>query len=1262
MDESGNTPLHWACRNGHIEVVNLLIANGANPNKINFFGDAPLYWAAKEGNIEIVKALILQKINVNNRNIFGNTALSWACIEEHKEVVDLLIKNGADVNIRNNNRQTVLHNAVYKKNLDIANLILEKDPETDVVNRDGMTPLLMAVQNKDIKMCQLLVEKNASVKEIELSTSIELNEKIYDLLKAKNEEIKIIDSFENLSKKYEELVSSAIDHPTSLKSIENLIKFMNRLANQDLRLELKTRDGSNIFHVAARLGNLDLAKQVVFPINSSVFDAINAYDNKGRTPLLIAAWHHHTDIVKFFLYNNAEPLFQYLEESNSKTWFPLVWAGLYAEDYTPELQFRRHKGIGFSKGPIYGETPLHWATMYAHSATVRFLIENGYVDKNVQSDFGWTPLHLAAQYGHVEIMQFLLDKGADVRVQDNLKRMPIHVAAQYGQFDCVELLLKEDIQTVNKTVGKDFLDQVECASGTPLHQACKYGHHKVAILFINNGVDLTIKNANGRDPIEEARYFDHHDLADQLECFYQKGHELLALFENKNWEKAHSFLNTNALLYVNARNSNRATPLHIAASEGKDELLSLLIEKGAYLFSKDNDGRTPIAISYVSCKYEFTRRLLYYGSKLIPQELEKEALTGIHEAVENNNVSEVVSEIGRDSESINSLTRSGLSPLMLAAVQGNETIVNLLLESGAKVEQTNERGETALIWASAFQGREKIVESLLAQGAHPNCQSQLGMTPLHWAALEGNNGIASVLLKNRAKPDVGDILGFSPLYIACRQGHISLIKELLNYRANPFKQNKLNSKTPFRILEERSQDIRSDKRADWSAIANRMNAHFSPGDKIFLESKEKAIDNGTQEITSIKRVFTRASYHNFFMILLKIKGLNSCKISLSTVPIKAFEKYYASHVGKGSDVYTYCVKEERLLLIEAEISLLKVLINFLEKNGSKIDWKQCVDPRSQWTLLHLAAYWGNKSLCKHLIAKGHQVNLADSLGRTPVYMAAFWKHRPVLTLMDGGYIEESRDIFKERYKWDYTYWSGLTKQKLSPKKMLEQEGSHLLQAGPNTEMRMHNAAYYSEYKLFVFLIKELEEANGKEEALVIINGKGANTHKYGWSFLHQSVSGMYREGTEDERNAQELVKYLLDKGANPNITDFVLNRSPLLVAIQRDAWSCAKILISNENTDLNLKDSQGKTSLHYAVEKNRLDLVKDLHENKAIDQCDKKGRFPIDLANQYEFSEIIDYYHQKTSEVPSEKKPYTPKIRKIAGSELNVIDDYWGSC
>ena len=91
-----NYAIRRASDNGHLEVVKLLIANGADVTADN---NQAIRDASNNGHLEVVKLLIDNGADVNANN---NEAIRWASDNGHLEIVKLLIDAGADVTADNN--------------------------------------------------------------------------------------------------------------------------------------------------------------------------------------------------------------------------------------------------------------------------------------------------------------------------------------------------------------------------------------------------------------------------------------------------------------------------------------------------------------------------------------------------------------------------------------------------------------------------------------------------------------------------------------------------------------------------------------------------------------------------------------------------------------------------------------------------------------------------------------------------------------------------------------------------------------------------------------------------------------------------------------------------------------------------------------------------------------------------------------------------------------------------------------------------------
>ena len=89
----GETPMQIAYQKGHTEIVELLIANGADGNAKGD-GQTPLHGAAYWGSKEIVQLLIAKGVDVNAKTNDGETPLDYAVKENQTETADLLRKHG----------------------------------------------------------------------------------------------------------------------------------------------------------------------------------------------------------------------------------------------------------------------------------------------------------------------------------------------------------------------------------------------------------------------------------------------------------------------------------------------------------------------------------------------------------------------------------------------------------------------------------------------------------------------------------------------------------------------------------------------------------------------------------------------------------------------------------------------------------------------------------------------------------------------------------------------------------------------------------------------------------------------------------------------------------------------------------------------------------------------------------------------------------------------------------------------------------------
>ena len=89
------SPIATACQDGNIRMVNELIKWGANINdSIRHGSDSPISYAARYGHFEVVKALVNHGAILD---IEHGCKISIICWKQHYEVASFLIRSGADV-------------------------------------------------------------------------------------------------------------------------------------------------------------------------------------------------------------------------------------------------------------------------------------------------------------------------------------------------------------------------------------------------------------------------------------------------------------------------------------------------------------------------------------------------------------------------------------------------------------------------------------------------------------------------------------------------------------------------------------------------------------------------------------------------------------------------------------------------------------------------------------------------------------------------------------------------------------------------------------------------------------------------------------------------------------------------------------------------------------------------------------------------------------------------------------------------------------
>ncbi|KLJ07588.1 hypothetical protein EMPG_16946 [Blastomyces silverae] len=155
-------------------------------------------------------------------------------------------------------------------------------------------------------------------------------------------------------------------------------------------------------------------------------------------------------------------------------------------------------------------------------------------------------------------------------------------------------------------------------------------------------------------------------------------------------------------------------------SEGNEDELRLLLDKGVNLRAVDRDGQT-----------------------------------ALHLAVINHHVSlaELLLKAGSNTEAA---SHGGSKPLYIAAELGNVAFVNLLLRFSADVESHNDETGYTAFHQALLNGHADVAEALLENEADIDALTPDGHTPLFSAVIHDNLDITEFLLENGANKYLRD--------------------------------------------------------------------------------------------------------------------------------------------------------------------------------------------------------------------------------------------------------------------------------------------------------------------------------------------------------------------------------------------------------------------------------------------------------------------------------------------------------------------------
>ena len=255
---------------------------------------------------------------------------------------------------------------------------------------------------------------------------------------------------------------------------------------------------------------------------------------------------------------------------------------------------------------------------------------------------------------------------------------------------------------------------------------------------------------------------------------------------------------------IEARNENGGTPLHVAVENNEPEVVALFLDRGADIEARTDNGRMPLHVAAGNNEPKVVALLLDKGADIHAGSTI--GSTPLHFAA-GYNKPEVVALLLDEGANIEARTEKGRTPLHIAARYNNLEVVALLLDRGANIEAREDDGplqaspkglllRTLLVsltfaleaWEFSLdkEGWEPDREAIADSLDGPDMIYRVGRhTPLHYAAGYNKPEVVELLLDKGADVHARSTLGIMPLHFATRYNTPEVVALLLDRGAPP---------------------------------------------------------------------------------------------------------------------------------------------------------------------------------------------------------------------------------------------------------------------------------------------------------------------------------------------------------------------------------------------------------------------------------------------------------------------------------------------
>ncbi|KAI9844034.1 MAG: hypothetical protein M1837_005969 [Sclerophora amabilis] len=803
----GKSPLFLAARFNQLDVMKYLIFSAQAGSTTTDSPADTLKVAAAHGNLKAVQILLLSDIHFDASA--KTDALRSAALGGHCDIVRLFSIARVDVNDDDYPNVTLLGAVSKKGYLHMIQLLLQKGARVNGAKWNGRSPLVEAVASGQVEACRLLLQAGARVNcqvkipgcfDFECQHTCVLIDVTPLTIASARGNVNLIHLFLHAGAGVEEDNKTCDLAALKFAAGRGHQEVVNLFLGKKHFCEAFEKDNEStalIFAVSAEhttiVRRLLEAKAKVDPVTKrrSIHHGVNAWSHPlietctlpkrqsiatfpGATALQVAAHRGSLEITQMLINRNAAVNF--VKNDNFELWENSRYNDESLICFDTPLQLAARSGnlsvvqlLLSSGATIRGSrwlqrpTALQNATRQGHSHVAKllceFLLEESpselIAEINAPSaePGGLTALAGASESGCTETLRFLLSLGAEVNSIPSKNGGTALLKAVKGEdLEIAEILLEANADV-------NFWPQPSQPS--PLQAAAAIGNCSIAAVLLRAGADLNALPAASEEGITA----------------------LQGAAASGNLDIVQMLLRRNAIINAeNAFSTTARTALQSAVCESHADIVNCLLAAGADPNSAApaNVGKTALQIASLNGRPDIVRDLLMAGAS-VNDENSSWAATALHAAVESQSLESCRALLGKGA-CVD--TYSKIPPyetaLQWAVTSRNVEIVRELLRMGANVNLSSANSDPPLLKATTVQSLD-IVDILLESGADVDQENRGSKksTALEMAIQLGADAITYRLLRSGANVNVG-----FPLSIAAKRNNLELVRILLGKGAD----------------------------------------------------------------------------------------------------------------------------------------------------------------------------------------------------------------------------------------------------------------------------------------------------------------------------------------------------------------------------------------------------------------------------------------------------------------------------------------------